>query len=143
MENASPIQATSLAKTDAATLAECHSSRRVDDHVGIRIRCRRSELGWTQDRLASMLGISYQHIQKYETGANRISAGRLYQIAICLNVEVGYFYERLVLSRPAPTTEHGGKNRATIDLVRNFTDISNEPTRAAISGFIRALAEAG
>ena len=129
--------------TGARTPAVARAARRVVDYVGARLRHRRSELGWTQDRLATKVGISYQQVQKYETGANRISAGRLYQMATCLGVEVGYFYERLVLARTAATPEHGGKNRATIELVRNFTVIANEPTRAALSSLIKILAEPG
>ena len=119
------------------------ASRRVDHCVGQRIRNRRLELGWTQHRLASKLGMSYQQVQKYETGANRINAGRLHQIAMCLDVGVGFFFERAALSSVTAPLEHGGKNRVTIELVRNFIDISNEPLRSALCGLIRALSEPG
>ncbi|HIF09166.1 MAG TPA: XRE family transcriptional regulator, partial [Sneathiellales bacterium] len=62
-------------------------AKRVDEHVGERIRHLRTTLGLTQEQLSSALGISYQQIQKYETGANRVSAGRLYEIAMELDVE--------------------------------------------------------
>ena len=87
--------------------------------------------------------MSYQQVQKYETGANRISAGRLYQIAACLDVGVGYFFERAALSSATAPLQHGGKNRVTIELVRNFTDISSEPLRSAISSLIRTLSAPG
>lgn len=70
-------------------------SCRVDDHVGARIRLRRTLLGMTQEQLAVALSISYQQIQKYETGANRVSAGRLFEIGQRLGVNVSFFFEGL------------------------------------------------
>lgn len=67
----------------------------VDNHVGRRIRERRSELRLTQQRLAKEMGLSYQQIQKYESGSNRVSAGRLFLLARILNIDVGWFYEGL------------------------------------------------
>jgi len=64
----------------------------IDAHVGNRLRQRRALLGLSQDKLARSLGLTFQQIQKYERGANRISAGRLYQLATALEVPVGYFY---------------------------------------------------
>ena len=126
-----------------APSAAGRGANQVDDCVGERIRHRRLELGWTQFRLACKLGISYQQVQKYETATNRISAGRLHQIAVCLEVGVGYFFEHAAASSAAPTLPHGGKDRMTIELVRNFTSISNDPLRAALSGLTKALSEAG
>ena len=65
----------------------------MDANVGIRIRKRRLELGLTQQELAAKLGLSYQQVQKYETGANRISAGRLWAIAKVLAAEPAYFFQ--------------------------------------------------
>ena len=62
----------------------------VDDHVGRRLRARRTELMISQVKLATALGISFQQIQKYENGSNRVSAGRLWDIAGYLDVDVGY-----------------------------------------------------
>ena len=76
-------------------------TRPIDQHVGERIRLRRTERGLTQEQLAAALDVSYQQVQKYETGANRISAGRIYQIARKLGVEVGYFFEG-ARRRPEP-----------------------------------------
>ena len=70
-------------------------AKRVDDHVGERIRERRTMMGLTQEHLAKALDISYQQVQKYETGANRVSAGRLFEIAKRLEVDVAYFFENL------------------------------------------------
>ena len=65
----------------------------VDDHVGQRLRERRREIGMSQDKLGSALGISFQQIQKYEVGTNRVAAGRLWDIAKVLEVDVGHFFE--------------------------------------------------
>jgi transcriptional regulator with XRE-family HTH domain len=64
-----------------------------DRYVGARVRGRRRMLGLTQHQLAELIGVSYQQANKYETGLNRVSAGRLYQIAQALDTDVGYFFE--------------------------------------------------
>src|ERR1700686_2170077 len=77
----------------------------IDIHLGRRLRRRRRLLGLTQQQLANACGVRFQQIQKYECGANRISAARLWRIAAALDVEVGYFYEGLAgqaASQPAP-----------------------------------------
>src|SRR3954453_10281453 len=65
----------------------------VDPYVSLRIRQRRIMLGLTQQQMAELIGVTYQQAHKYETGINRISAGRLYQIAQALGVEISYFFE--------------------------------------------------
>lgn len=117
--------------------------RHIDRHVGERIRSRRAELGMTQHDLASLLGISYQQVQKYETGANRVSAGRLYEVARQLGSSVGFFFEGLEGQASDTVNEmaHGGTNRTTIDLARNFGRLDNNSIRGAISTLVRALAE--
>ena len=67
----------------------------VDVHVGKRIRHRRWLVGMTQQQLAEQVGIKFQQIQKYETGANRVSASRLWDIADALDVQVSFFFEGL------------------------------------------------
>src|SRR3954452_18813166 len=67
----------------------------VDHYVSLRIRQRRIMLGLTQQQMAELIGVTYQQAHKYETGINRISAGRLYQIAQALGVEIGYFFEEV------------------------------------------------
>lgn len=113
-------------------------AKRVDSHVGGRIRKRRTLLGLTQEQLASALSISYQQVQKYETGANRVSAGRLYQISQELSVEVGYFFEGIDTETPQEMP-HGGRNRPTIELAKNFSEIDNPSVRAAVSNLVRTL----
>lgn len=114
-------------------------NRRVDDHVGARIRLRRTLLGMTQEQLAGALGISYQQIQKYETGANRVSAGRLFEISQRLGVDVAQFFEGVDPAATPKELPHGGRNRIAIDLVRNFLEISNEDQRSALANLVKTL----
>lgn len=117
-------------------------SRRVDHHVGERIRLRRTELGLTQEQLADALDVSYQQIQKYETGANRISAGRIFEIARKLKVDIAYFFHGLPLDdSPAYPPEHGGRNRAAIELVRKFAQIDDPEVRSAIAGLVKTIVD--
>jgi transcriptional regulator with XRE-family HTH domain len=67
----------------------------VDVHVGLKIRMRRKRVGLTQQGLAEALGLTFQQVQKYERGANRVSASKLYHAAEVLGVTVGYFFEGL------------------------------------------------
>lgn len=126
---------------DSTVPEETQIGRKVDDHVGERIRVRRTELGLTQEELARQLLISYQQVQKYETGANRISAGRLYEIALELGVGVEYFFEGFHREKKTGQMQHGGHNRAAIDLVRNFQEIKDENLRAAVTGLLKAMRE--
>lgn len=67
----------------------------IDIHVGRRLRVRRIELGITQEKLGATLRITFQQVQKYENGINRLGASRLFDAARALNVEVGYFFDGL------------------------------------------------
>jgi transcriptional regulator with XRE-family HTH domain len=118
-------------------------TKRIDQHVGERIRLRRAERGLTQEQLAAALDVSYQQIQKYETGANRISAGRLYEISRRLGVDVGYFFEDLDADQEpaAAPLEHGGRQRSAIELVRKFAQIRDPEVRAAIAGLVKTVVE--
>ncbi len=110
----------------------------IDRQVGERIRRRRILLGVTQDELGEALGISYQQIQKYETGANRISAGRLAQIASVLDSQVGWFFG--AIERDDAQAE-GDAARAAVDLVRQYARIRDERVRAQITSLVRTLAD--
>ncbi len=120
-------------------------TKRIDQHVGERMRLRRTERGLTQEQLATALEVSYQQIQKYETGANRISAGRLYEISRKLEVDVGYFFVGLEPDQePLPTPlEHGGRQRSAIELVRKFAQIREPEVRAAIAGLVKTVVDRG
>jgi transcriptional regulator with XRE-family HTH domain len=127
----------------AATRSIGHRSRRIDQHVGERIRLRRTELGLTQEQLADTLDVSYQQVQKYETGANRISAGRIYEIARKLRVDIGYFFDGFEPDDgvAAAPLEHGGRQRTAIELVRKFAQIKDPEVRAAIAGLVKTIVE--
>jgi transcriptional regulator with XRE-family HTH domain len=115
--------------------------RSIDRHVGERIRRRRAELGMTQHDLAQMLGISYQQVQKYETGANRVSAGRLFTMSQRLGCHVGYFFDGLDPTAAPEDLAHGAANRTTIELARNFSRLPSGSVKGAISTLVRALAD--
>ena len=126
----------------------------VDVHVGNRVRMRRMLIGMSQERLAKELGLTFQQIQKYEKGTNRISASRLYKIAQVLGVPVQYFFEDL----PAPVEgEAAGvaEGRAHVQIMdflssseglqlnRHFAAITDSDVRRAVVDMVRALARAG
>lgn len=116
-------------------------SKHIDRYVGERIRQRRTEIGLTQEQLAEALEVSYQQIQKYETGANRISAGRLFELAGTLDVEMGYFFVGLGPDNEQSATAlgHGGRQRSTIEVARNFAQIEDPEIRAAITGLVKTI----
>jgi transcriptional regulator with XRE-family HTH domain len=114
---------------------------RVDEHVGERIRQRRTVLGLTQEQLSQSLNISYQQLQKYETAANRVSAGRLFEIASKLDVDVSFFFDGLKPGGREAPMPHGGRNRISLDLVKNFMDIQDPSIRSAVASLVKSLAE--
>ncbi|MBT3359727.1 MAG: helix-turn-helix transcriptional regulator [Rhodospirillales bacterium] len=108
-----------------------------DRHVGARIRERRIMLGLSQQQMADMIGVTYQQAHKYERGINRISAGRLYQIAQVLKVPIEFFFENLEdLGKEASPND---RQRMCLELARNFSQISNERHQDALSQLARAL----
>ena len=109
-----------------------------DHHVGARIRERRVMLGLSQQQLAQMIGVTYQQAHKYERGLNRISAGRLYEIAQVLGVPVSWFFDGL--SATSTPTEMTQRQRMCLELARNFAAIDNEKHQEALSQMARALA---
>lgn len=106
----------------------------VDVHVGKRVRHRRWLIGMTQQQLAEQVGIKFQQIQKYETGANRVSASRLWDIAEALAVPVSFFFEGLNdahqegVSRPSVPADLMGDKEA-LDLVRSYYSIPENQRR--------------
>ncbi len=81
-------------------MLQSHEPNSIDVHVGRRVRLRRHSIGVTQQQLAAVLGISFQQVQKYERGANRISASKLFEIGQALDVPISYFFEGLEAERP-------------------------------------------
>jgi len=113
------------------------STAAIDDHVGARIRERRIMLGLTQQQLAEMIGVTYQQAHKYERGINRVSAGRLFEIARVLNAAISYFYEGI---GPEGARQVAPHQRMLLEIARNFTEIRNEKHQEAVSHLARALA---
>jgi transcriptional regulator with XRE-family HTH domain len=114
------------------------STADIDDHVGKRIRERRIMLGLTQQQLAEMIGVTYQQAHKYERGINRVSAGRLFEIAKVLSVPIGYFYEGIGEEGPRQVSQ---RERMMLEIARNFAEIQNERHQEAVSNLARALAQ--
>jgi transcriptional regulator with XRE-family HTH domain len=132
-------ESTDPVETDIAGEAQSTvRARAADRHVGSRIRERRVMLGFSQQQLAELIGVTYQQAHKYEHGLNRISAGRLYEIAQALRVPISWFYEGL--DSPALPTEMSARERACLELARNFVAIENEKFQEALSQMARALA---
>ncbi len=116
----------------------------VDVHVGQRIRRRRWMLGMTQQQLGDAVGIKFQQIQKYETGMNRVSASRLYDIATALDVPVSFFFEGVGVDAaeitiggevvtdtngtPVTTTDIFSE-KETLELIRCYYQMPEEPRR--------------
>ena len=110
----------------------------VDVHVGQRVRQRRWMVGMTQQQLADKVGIKFQQIQKYETGMNRVSASRLWDIAHAMNVTINFFFEGLdadtrdaAMANMQQTAEQGDLmvDREAQELVRSYYSIPEEQRR--------------
>jgi len=110
-----------------------------DKLIGERIRARRTELGLTQEQLAAGLDVSYQQIQKYESGASRIAASRLVALAARLDAPVTYFLGGAELGGQG--SESGPRQRTALELARRFAQIESEPVRVGMASLVRAVTE--
>src|SRR5215207_4470389 len=116
---------------------------KTDVLAGIRVRLRRKELGLSQTVLANRLGITFQQVQKYEKGTNRISASRLEAMSSILGVPISYFFPEPE-DGEAPEAQVGAAldNLRARDLLRHFASVSNPALRIAVRGLIEAIEEA-
>ena len=130
----------------------------IDVHVGERLRTRRTLLGLSQMALAKAMGFSFQQLQKYERGTNRISASRLYDLSQILDVDIGYFFEEMdqamkkaspaqlsqTKKQPLPPTGETDPmhNRETLVLVRAYYRISDPAIRDHLRKLIVLVADA-
>jgi len=119
----------------------------VDQHVGRRIRMRRMMIGLSQEKLGAALGLTFQQVQKYEKGSNRVGASRLLEIAGVLGVGVEYFYEGLPQVGPDAPRHEAMMEFLTIPdserLVRNFVELKDEVARRKVADLVEWLAAAG
>lgn len=113
----------------------------VDAHVGKRIRHRRWMVGMTQQQLADKVGIKFQQIQKYETGMNRVSASRLWDIAETLGVSIAFFFEGLANGAATQASTDMMADKEALELVRSYYAIP-EAQRRRLFDLARVLSEA-
>jgi len=127
----------------------------VDIHVGGRLRMRRTLLGFSQETIADRLGLTFQQVQKYERGTNRVSSSRLFDLCRILNVPVAYFFDEMgsEVTSQSPATLAGQKpkpvdqeqdpaaKRETLELVRAYYGIEDHMVRQRLTKMIRAIAQ--
>ena len=132
----------------------------IDVHVGARLRARRTLLGMSQTSLGDALGISFQQLQKYESGSNRTSASRLYELSKLLDVDIGYFFDEMEQAtksesparlsrqkskrspRKPPKSEDPLHKRETLEFVRAYYRIKDPKIRGHVRKLIQSTASA-
>lgn len=122
----------------------------IDVHVGHRIRLRRTLLGMSQERLGEAIGLTFQQVQKYERGANRVGASRLFDLSRVLDVPVSYFFDDAPPApdngRQEPREADGGggqdpmTKRETLELVRAYYRITEPAVRKRVFELTKAIA---
>jgi len=131
----------------------------IDVHVGRRVRLRRTLLGLSQEKLGEALGLTFQQVQKYERGANRVGASRLFDLSRVLDVPVSFFFDDMSddVSRRSPRLMVAGlaedpaddpgadqmTKRETLELVRAYYRITDPRVRRRVLDLAKALAKAG
>jgi transcriptional regulator with XRE-family HTH domain len=129
-----------------------NGSNYIDVHVGGSIRRRRKELKISQEKLAEDLGVSFQQVQKYERGANRVSASKLYEVACSLHAPIKYFFDGLpdplesVAGMAEPPTDSAFNNRMftnpeVVELAEVFVGVKQARLRRKILKLVRLVAE--
>jgi transcriptional regulator with XRE-family HTH domain len=124
----------------------------IDIHVGKRVRLRRALLGLSQEKLGEALGLTFQQVQKYERGANRISASRLFDLSRVLDVPISFFFDDMShsdgsIAAPAPTPmpDEGQPDpmakRETLELVRAYYRIEDPNVRKRIFDLTKSVAK--
>lgn len=122
----------------------------VDIHVGARVRLRRTLLGMSQEKLGKALGLTFQQVQKYERGANRIGSSRLFQLSRILDVPVSFFFDEMVTetTKKADGMAESNKQvfevdklsrRETLELVRAYYKITDPSVRKKIFEMVKAV----
>lgn len=125
-------------------------SNPVDIYVGTRLKIRRTELGLSQNRIGEMTGITFQQVQKYEKGLNRIGSSRLYEFAKILRVPVSYFFEQyevafgsngVLCDNRANFDERDISEREIVTLIKNFSAIKDSTVRRSIITLAKTLSK--
>lgn len=128
--------------------------KEMDVHIGNRLRMRRTIIGWSQEKLAESVGLTFQQVQKYERGANRISGSRLYEFSIVLGVGTDYFFDQFDKKQKPSDFKYGfsdgdqaehlktGKwyDKETLELIRTYYSISDRKTRRLMLKMIETTA---
>ncbi|MEO1250121.1 MAG: helix-turn-helix transcriptional regulator [Pseudomonadota bacterium] len=120
----------------------------VDTHVGGRIKLRRNILGMSQEKLGKAIGLTFQQVQKYEKGTNRVGASRLFELSQVLGVPVSYFFEgapsEMESAEKTVAPEFAESDpmarRETIDLIRAYYSIENPAIRRRFLELVRSMA---
>ena len=119
----------------------------IDIQVGNRVRIRRMLIGMSQERLGDLLGLTFQQVQKYEKGVNRIGAGRLFEVSRILNVPIDFFYEGVStqpgVSEPeaAPPVMEFVSSGEGLQLSLAFMKIKDAKVRKRVLDLVKSLAE--
>ncbi|MCG7392781.1 helix-turn-helix domain-containing protein [Microvirga sp. ACRRW] len=125
------------------------STSSIDKEVGTRVRVRRISIGMSQEKLGEMLGLTFQQVQKYEKGMNRISVGRLVDIAKILGVEIHFFFDGLKSGKAEsgfaeeespPYIADVMSTPEGLQLIRTFTGIKSAKVRKSIVQLVASLA---
>jgi len=137
-----------------------HRARPIDAHVGARVRLRRTLLGMSQEKLGDALGLTFQQVQKYERGVNRIGASRLFDLARLLDVPIGFFFDDLPPEMGGNSAVRSGpayfgfseaqvgldsdqmNKRETLELVRAYYRITDPAIRKRVFDLIKSLTPA-
>jgi transcriptional regulator with XRE-family HTH domain len=132
-----------MSKSDSA-----RSSRSFDHHIAGRIRARRMVLGMSQETLGKSLGVTFQQIQKYEKGTNRVSGGRLWEIAKLFNTPIVWFYDEMPGGEIVETAASAAANvilrdATTVRVAKAFGEIRGADVRSSIVELIEAAADSG
>ena len=131
------------ARGDEAVASDDRSPSAVDKRLGERVRTRRLEIGMSQERLAELLGVTFQQVQKYEKGVNRIAASRLLDISGALDMPIAQLFEGLSkgAKMPAPkrSLEAALNVAGAVDLVLSFAEIKDAKLRRRVLGMVKAM----
>ena len=128
----------------------------VDVHVGARVRIRRTLLGMSQEKLGEAIGLTFQQVQKYERGTNRVSSSRLFDLSRVLDVPVEFFFDEMPAAVAASSLLQGGRKvkeppsyeldpmakRETLELVRAYYKITNPQVRKRLFEMTKVLGAA-